>query len=81
MRIVLDTVKLVEIFVACDDFSKKLSTYGLEENLPAEKVERTMSESERMAIVIFYHHSGFKCFKYYYEQVVQKAFRSYFPKS
>ncbi len=40
-----------------------------------------MSTSERMAIVVFYHHSGFKCFKYYYEQVIQKAFASYFPHS
>jgi hypothetical protein len=34
-----------------------------------------------MTIVIFYHHSGFRCFKYYYEQIVQKAFKSYFPQS
>jgi hypothetical protein len=34
-----------------------------------------------MAIVIFYHHSGFRCFKYYYQQIVQKAFNSYFPHS
>lgn len=34
-----------------------------------------------MAIVIFYHHSGFRCFKYYYQQIVQKAFKSCFPHS
>ncbi len=28
-----------------------------------------MSDSEMMSILIFYHHSGFKCFKYYYEQI------------
>jgi hypothetical protein len=74
-------VKLVEIFVACDDFTKKLAGYCLENNLEQKQTQRLMSESEMMAIVIYYHHSGFKCFKYYYEQVIQKAFKSYFPQS
>jgi hypothetical protein len=81
MRIVLDTTKLVEIFIACDDLTKKLSTYCLENNLSEQSCERLMSESEMMTIVIYYHHSGFRCFKYYYEQIVQKAFKSYFPES
>lgn len=34
-----------------------------------------------MRIVIYYHHCGFRCFKYYYEHIIQKAFKSYFPKS
>lgn len=32
-----------------------------------------------MAIVIFYHVSGFKCFKYFYEQGILKTWKSYFP--
>ncbi len=60
MRTILDTTKLVEIFVVCDDMSKKLSAYCLENNLQQEKAERLMSESEMMTIVIYYHHSGFK---------------------
>lgn len=81
MRIVLDSLKLTEIFIVCDDFVKKLSAYCLQQGLEQEKVEALMSESEMMAIVIFYHHSGFRCFKYYYEQIIQKAFKSYFPHS
>ncbi len=81
MRIVLDTTKLTEIFIACDDFSKKLSAYCLANNLQQENPEGKMSESEMMSIVIFYHHSGFRCFKYYYEQIIQKVFKSYFPQS
>lgn len=46
MRIVLDTTKLVEIFIACDDLSKKLSGYCLENNLPTEHPPQLMSESE-----------------------------------
>lgn len=79
MRIVLDTTKLVEIFIACDDFSKKLASYCLEHNLQPPQTAPMMSESEMMAIVIYYHHSGFRCFKYYYQQIIQKAFKSYFP--
>ncbi len=79
MRIVLDTTKLTNIFIVCDDFSKNLAAYCLAYQTPQPPAERLMSESEMMAIVIFYHHSGFKCFKYYYEQIIGKALRSYFP--
>lgn len=80
MRIVLDTTKLTNIFIVCDDFSLNLSGYCLEQQFDNQPTPaRLMSESEMMAIVIFYHHSGFKCFKYYYEQIIRKAFRSYFP--
>jgi hypothetical protein len=34
-----------------------------------------------MAIVIFYHVSGFKCFKYYYQQGILKTWKSYFPQA
>jgi Transposase DDE domain len=34
-----------------------------------------------MAIVISYHHPGFKCFKYYYRQVIQKLLGPYFPRT
>lgn len=40
-----------------------------------------MSPSEVMAIVIFYHLAGFKCFKYYYCQGVLGHLRSYFPQA
>ncbi len=79
MRIVLDTTKLTNIFIVCDDFSKNLAHYCLAYETPKQPAARLMSESEMLAIVIFYHHSGFKCFKYYYEQIIQKALRSYFP--
>jgi len=32
-----------------------------------------------MAIVIFYHLGGYKCFKYFYQQGVLKHLKSYFP--
>lgn len=77
----LQTSKLVEIFVACDDFCKKLRAHHIENGLAYEKPTERMSESEIMAIVIFYHLSGMKCFKYYYEQYIQVHLKSYFPDS
>jgi hypothetical protein len=46
---------------------------------PARK-ERQMCDSEMMSILIFYHHSGMKCFKYYYEQIITKLLSSYWKK-
>lgn len=81
MTTILNTTKLIEIFLECDDFCKKISTYQLENNFETEPISELMSESEMMSIVIYYHHSGFKCFKYYYECIVQRILKSYFPKS
>lgn len=38
-----------------------------------------MSPSEVMAIVIFYHLAGYKCFKYFYQQGICKHWKNYFP--
>ncbi len=38
-----------------------------------------MSDSEMLAILVFYQFSGYKCFQYYYEQQVSTSLRSYFP--
>lgn len=38
-----------------------------------------LSPSEIMTIVIYYHLSGYKCFKYYYQECILKQGLSYFP--
>ncbi len=55
---------------------KQFEQYSMQENDEPPK-QRQMSDSEMMSILIFYHHSGFKCFKYYYEQIILRAMRSY----
>ena len=41
-----------------------------------------MSISEICTILILYHLSGYKCFKFYYDQVVLKGkLKSYFPRA
>jgi hypothetical protein len=79
MTAVLNTTKLIEIFIACDDFQQKLSHYQLAQDYHTETSCQQMTESEMMTIVIFYHHSGMKCFQYYYECIIQEKLKSYFP--
>jgi len=81
MRTILDTLKLTKIFIACDDFCQEFQHYSLNQSYqqPVRK-ERQMSEGEMMSILIFYHHSGMNCFKYYYEQIISKLLRSYWKK-
>jgi hypothetical protein len=80
MRTVLDTLKLTEIFINCDDFCQQFQLHCLQEGYEKEVKPRQMHESEMMTILIYYHHSGMKCFKYYYEQIISKALRSYWKK-
>ena len=80
MRAVLDTLKLTEIFICCEDFCKDFQSHCLQEGYEKEIKLGQMHESERMTILIYYHHSGMKCFKYYYEQIIIKVLRSYWKK-
>jgi hypothetical protein len=80
MTIILNTTKLTEIFIECDDFCKNLHNYLLTNNMETDtELTGMMTESEMMAIVIFYHHSGFKCFKYYYECIIMGKLKDFFP--
>ena len=84
MQCILNTTKLVEIFIECDDFLKGINEFLDAHALPdvhnvRKKRARQLSESEMMTIIIYYHFSGFKCFKWYYRHIVKKVFASYFP--
>lgn len=84
VQIILSTTKLVEIFIECDDFLKGIKDFFDAHSLPdpngmVRKRARTITESEMMTIIIYYHFSGFKCFKWYYNYVIKKLFSSYFP--
>lgn len=81
MTAVLSVTKLVEIFICCDDFMKKYRAYQLDNGYRSDPATQLMSEAEMMAILVFYHHSGFRCFKYFYQQAVQGALKGYFPAS
>ncbi|BDD11802.1 transposase (plasmid) [Fulvitalea axinellae] len=79
---VLDTLKLTEIFIASDDFCKRLDEYHKEKGIGNQKKSgrpATMSDSEIMTVLIFFHLSGIRCFKWYYNNVLMVYLRSYFP--
>lgn len=84
MATILDSTKLIEIYVNCDDFLKDfLKSYNQMEiessrmNKPTR--EASLSPSEIMSIAVYYHLSGYKCFQYYYHQIVLKQLKDYFP--
>lgn len=78
---VYDEDKLIEIFCDVDDFCQVFSiweqTHLLENSLGARTP--SLSDSEIMTILIFYHLSGFKCFKYYYNRFVCQNLNTHFP--
>ena len=75
--------KLIEIFCNIDDFNNhfmqwKDKTYFMNKKYD-KKTNSQLNISEVMTIMTFFHYSGFKCFKHYYQQFVQKGLKSYFP--
>jgi hypothetical protein len=75
---ILNTTKLTEIFIFCDDFEQVFQPY-CQEKLIGQSFEGQLSKSEMMSIYIFYHHSGIRCFKWYYDFVILRHLESYFP--
>jgi len=72
--------KLIEIFIDVDDFCKEAATW-LAQTSEKHNFEwrSNLHYSEAMTVMIFYHHSGYKCFQYYYKRLVRTSLKSYFP--
>lgn len=81
----INALKVVEIFCEVDDFCKvyeeKLAPHLLPSATSKHSVNKPcVSLSEMMTIEMLYHRSGHKCFQYYYEQeVLGGSLGSYFP--
>jgi hypothetical protein len=73
------TLKLIEIFIVCDDFCNSLTRWQVQQGCLPTTRQGEMSDSEMLTLVIFYHFSGYKCFEYYYRNCVQMHLESYFP--
>lgn len=76
---------LYQIFCEVDDFVKCYDSYEERQYIGQSKKRlpgpiASLSMSEKMTILIFYHQSGYRCFQYYYEQLVMIHLRSFFPK-
>lgn len=80
--LILNTTKLTEIFIEVDDFIKNLEKESLYDEifgfLPA---QTRMSKSELITINIYYHLSGMRCMKWFYEKIILDKLKSYFPKA
>jgi hypothetical protein len=73
--------KLIELFFHLDEFCIALQQWKLQTNrLTRPTRQPDLSDSELMSICVFYHYSGYKCFQYYYQQMVVPILKSYFPK-
>lgn len=80
---IINEDKLIEIFIDCDDFCNYFEPIYCKHHLSISRRPNlcpSLSASEIMTILIFYHLSGMKCFKYYYLKIVQGCMRSHFPK-
>lgn len=74
--------KLIEIFICCDDFDKSyenwLSNHAIgEKTFPTRRP--SLSDSEILTLLIFYHWSGYKNFEYYYQNYALVVLKKHFP--
>ncbi len=77
---------LIKIFCDVDEFCKVYEDYSerylLTDDIAKNQLipKTAMSLSEMMTIAIYFHHSGYRCFKWYYLKHINKALSAYFPK-
>jgi hypothetical protein len=73
--------KLIALFFEIDNFCIALQAWqtATGNNSTATR-QPGLADSELMSICVFYHYSGYKCFQYYYQQLVMPVLQSYFPK-
>jgi hypothetical protein len=84
MQVQISEIKLIELFIDVDDLLKSFQAYQNSRQVgQARRPTRIpqLSESEVCTILAAYHLSGYKCFEYYYRQVIKKSYLSYFPKA
>jgi Transposase DDE domain len=84
MQVQFNEIKLIALFIDVDDLLKSYQAYQQSRQVgQARRPTRVpeLSESEVCTILAAYHLSGYKCFEYYYRQVIQESYQSYFPQA
>jgi hypothetical protein len=76
--------KIIEIFVPADDFCISFAGYirhfRLESNQGRHRNRKaSLTDSEIIAILIFFHYGSFTNFKHYYNYYVREHLSDYFP--
>ena len=75
---------ITSIYCDVDDFCKALEGYCKGRSLPGKKAQKwfpasSLSASEVLAIIIIFHLSGYRCFKWYYKRYICQRIGNYFP--
>ncbi len=75
--------KLIELFIEVDDLFKAYKEYKKKQGDPFKTKTREpgLNGSEVCTILVSYNYSGYKCFEYYYRQVILKSYADYFPQA
>lgn len=73
--------KLIEIFCQIDDFCQNVANWAKENEVHCVSFHGQMQVSELLTILVFYHHSGYKNFQYYYQSFVLGDGASCFPRA
>jgi len=77
-------VGIIQLFCEVDDFCKWFMVEWEKRQIGEGKKKRlrspSLSHSEIITIIIFYHQSGYKTFKWFYQRYVCKRMRQEFPK-
>ena len=80
----MDNDSITRIYCDVDDFCKALEGYCKTHLLPCGKAAKwfpasRLTLSEVMTIIVLFHLSGYRCFKWYYQREVCVHMRAYFP--
>lgn len=83
MQAQISEEKLIEVFIAVDDFVNLFTQWLTTRALPSSRQptrQPELSTSEIITILVYYHHSGYKNFQYYYQRLVEPRMQTYFPR-
>ena len=77
-------MSLTRLFCDADDFCQgfiaEWEKTQITDGTKKRRRQRSLSHSEIITIIVFYHQSGYKTFKWFYERYVCKNLRDAFPK-
>ena len=81
MNVQFTEIKLIELFVEVDDLYSAFVEYKKNIGLPARKSTRQtqLIGPEVCTILVAYNYSGYKCFEYYYREMILKRHADCFP--
>lgn len=74
---------ITSVYYFIDDFCKIYEEWEHSRLLPSQRIRFRSGEmalSEMLTIVVSYHFSGYKCFKYFYHYEIMQRHRQAFPK-